>query len=216
MRYMRSLPVCVALLSVAACSKSDYGSNPTPAPAAAKCVAGSTAPLANPQSTDFKLQEVTGASGLPGPMDLQAPSGDARLFIAERAGRICIVQNGVLLETPFLDISARVYTGGEAGLISFAFDPNYATNGFVFVHFIDKIGTFGDIVVERHQVSADPNALQTAGTEVIRIPHREANNHYGGRVAFGPDGKLYLSTGDGGGGDNQFMHAQNDTSLLGK
>src|SRR6267142_2069844 len=173
-------------------------------------------PLANPASTDFKLQAVPGANGLPSPIDLQAPVGDPRLFIAEREGRICIVQSGVLLATPFLDISTRVTTAGEAGLISFAFDPNYATNGFVFVHFIENVAPFGDIVVERYKVSTDPDVLQTPGTQVIRIPHQQASNHYGGRVAFGPDGMLYLSTGDGGGGDNQFGHAQDAASFLGK
>jgi len=84
------------------------------------------------------------------------------------------------------------------------------------VHLSENIPvTTGDIVVERYLVSS-PNVLQTPGTEVIRIPHREAGNHYGGRVAFGPDGMLYLSTGDGGGGNNQFGHAQDAASHLGK
>src|SRR5204863_7174200 len=76
----------------------------------------------------------------------------------------------------------------------------------------------GDIVVERYQVSSsDPNLLDISSVQpVIRIPHRDANNHYGGRVAFGPDGMLYLSAGDGGGGNNQFMHAQDAASHLGK
>jgi hypothetical protein len=165
---------------------------------------------------DFKLQAVPGADGLPSPMDLQAPAGDARLFVATREGRISIVQNGVLLTTPFLDISARVTTDGEAGLISFAFDPNFASNGFVYVHFIENVAPIGDIVVQRYTVSSNPNVLQTPGVEVIRIPHQQANNHFGGRVAFGPDGKLYLSTGDGGGGNNQFGHAQDAASHLGK
>ncbi|HKB72853.1 MAG TPA: PQQ-dependent sugar dehydrogenase [Burkholderiales bacterium] len=164
------------------------------------------------------LQQVFGsADGLSSPIDLQAPPGDSRLFIAERPGRIRIAQGGVLLSTPFLDISSRVTVQGEAGLLSFAFDPQYSTNGFVYVHFIENIpGTTGDVVVERYQVSSDPNVLQTPRTEVIRIPHRDANNHYGGRVAFGPDGMLYLSAGDGGGGNNQFMHAQDAASHLGK
>src|SRR6267378_438654 len=164
----------------------------------------------------MRLQPVITA-GLSSPIDLQAPPGDSRLFIAERPGRIRVVQGGALQTTPFLDISTRVYTQGEAGLLSFAFDPQYSTNGFVYVHFIENIPTTtGDIVVERYQVSSNPNVLQTPGAEVIRIPHRDANNHYGGRVAFGPDGMLYLSTGDGGGGNNQFMHAQDAASHLGK
>ncbi len=152
------------------------------------------------------LQQVFGsAAGLSSPIDLQAPLGDSRLFIAERPGRIRVVQGDVLQMTPFLDISTRVTVQGEAGLLSFAFDPQYSMNGFVYVHFIENIpNTTGDIVVERYQVSSDPSVLQTPGTEVIRIPHREANNHYGGRVAFGPDGMLYLSAGDGGGGNNPF------------
>ena len=221
MRVQRCLPVSVALLSIAGCWNSDTMSDspPAPAPMAATCVADNTTPLPNPQSTDFQLEEVPGATGLPSPMDLQAPSGDARLFIAERAGRICIVQNGVLLGTAFVDISSRVLPlVGEDGLLSFTFDPKYSTNGFVYVHFIEKnLDPNGDIVVERYQVSAtNPNALQTPGIEAIRIPHHEAANHYGGHVFFGPDGMLYLSTGDGGGGNNQFGHAQDAASHLGK
>src|SRR5690349_16220290 len=107
------------------------------------------------RSFDVRLQEVTAAAGLDGPMDLQAPAGDPRLFIAERPGRIRIVQNGALLVTPFLDVSSRVYTDGEAGLLSFAFDPQFPANHFVYVHFVENVpGTFGDIVVERYRVSA--------------------------------------------------------------
>src|SRR2546421_751886 len=141
------------------------------------------------------LQQIFGsAAGLSSPIDLQAPPGDSRIFIAERPGRIRVAQGGVLQTTPFLDISSRVTVQGEAGLLSFAFDPQYSTNGFVYVHFVLNIaGTTGDIVVERYQVSSNPNVLQTPGTEVIRIPHPQANNHYGGRVAVGPDGMLYWS-----------------------
>ena len=171
-----------------------------------------------PPSFDLRLQEVIGsAAGLSSPIDLQAPAGDPRFFIAERPGRLRIFESGALLATPFLDISSRVYTDGEAGLLSFAFDPAYSTNGYVYVHFIEKItNTTGDILVERYQVSANPDVLQTTGTEVVRIPHRDANNHYGGHVFFGPDGMLYLSTGDGGGSNNQFGHAQDAASHLGK
>jgi len=168
---------------------------------------------------EMRLQQVIGAGFLSSPIDLQAPPGDSRLFIAERPGRIRVVQGGVLQTTPFLDISSRVYTQGEAGLLSFAFHPNYSTNGFVYVHFIESIPTtFGDIVVERYQVSSgNPNLLDVSSMQpVIRIPHPDNTNHYGGRVAFGPDGKLYLSAGDGGGGDNQYMHAQDAVSHLGK
>ena len=170
---------------------------------------------------EMRLQEVIGNAPplLSSPMDLQAPPGDSRLFIAERPGRIRVVQGGVLQTTPFLDISSRVTVQGEAGLLSFAFDPQYSTNGFVYVHFIENIpNTGGDIVVERYQVSAsDANLLDMSSVQpVIRIQHRDFSNHYGGRVAFGPDGMLYLSTGDGGGGGDTLMNGQNPTTLLGK
>jgi glucose/arabinose dehydrogenase len=192
-----SLPVALGLLLPAACNNST-----------------STVEL---PPFEMRLQVVFG-SGLAAPIDLQAPPGDSRLFIAELPGRIRVAQGGVLQTTPFLDISTRVYTQGEGGLLSFAFDPRYSTNGFVYVHFIENIGTFGDIVVERYQVSSgNPNLLDVSSVQpVIRIPHPDANNHYGGRVAFGPDGMLYLSAGDGGGGNNQFMHAQDAVSHLGK
>src|SRR6267378_2330192 len=95
MRYMRSLSVGVALLSVAACSKTDYMPNSTPAPVT--------------PSFDFRLQDIFSGKTPPDtPMDLQAPAGDARLFIAERSGKIRVVDGGVLLTDPFLDMSARV------------------------------------------------------------------------------------------------------------
>jgi glucose/arabinose dehydrogenase len=200
LRKWHSLVAVLGLLLPAACG--DSGSNNEPLP-----------PFA------MGLQEVFGtAAMLDGPIDLQAPPGDARLFIAERPGRIRVAQNGALLPTPFLDISSRVTTQGEAGLLSFAFDAQFSTNGFVYVHFIENVpNTTGDIVVERYQVSSNPNLLDVSSVQpLIRIPHRDANNHYGGRVAFGPDGMLYVSAGDGGGGNNQFGHAQDAASHLGK
>jgi glucose/arabinose dehydrogenase len=210
MRARRFLLVGVALLSVAGCWNSDSMPNSMP----------DSAPAPVSPSFDVRLQEVLGsAAGLDSLVDLQAPPGDSRLFIAERTGRIRIAQGGVLVPTPFLDIQSRVLPFvGEDGLLSFAFDPQFSTNPFVYVHFIEKdVTPKGDIVVERYQVSAtDPNVLQTPGTEVIRIPHPDDINHYGGHVFFGPDGMLYLSTGDGGGGNNQYGHAQNAASHLGK
>src|SRR5260221_8158265 len=169
MRTWHWLPLSLGLLLPVACGDSVSNNGTTLPPFA------------------VQLQPVITA-GLSSPIDLQAPPGDSRLFIAERPGRIRIVQGGVLQTTPFLDISSRVTVQGEAGLLSFAFHPQYSTNGFVYVHFIENIpNTTGDIVVERYQVSStDPNALQTSGTEVIRIPHPDNNNHYGGRVAFRP------------------------------
>jgi len=194
-------------LPLAGCGGSDSGTTPPPAPT----------PSPPPAPLRLTTQQIFGASdGLQQPIDLQAPPGDARYFIAERPGRLRVVDNGALRATPFLDIRARVTTSGEAGLLSFAFHPQYATGQpFVFVHFIET-GS-GDIVVERFRVSAaDSNVLQTPGEPVIRIAHPGFTNHYGGRVAFGTDGMLYLSTGDGGGGGDPNRNGQNAATLLGK
>jgi len=199
MRTWRTLVVGLGLVLPAACGDSTSSVN--------------LPPLA------VRLQQVFG-SGLDRPIDLQAPPGDSRLFIAERPGRIRVVQGGVLQTTPFLDISSRVYTQGEAGLLSFAFHPQFASaQRFVFVHFVESVtGNQGNIVVERYSVSTgDPNLLDVASAQLaIRIPHTANNNHYGGRVAFGPDGMFYLSVGDGGGGGDPSGNGQNAATLLGK
>jgi glucose/arabinose dehydrogenase len=207
MRLSRVVGLGAVSLLAAACHSSNQPTEPPPIS----------------QSFDLRLKEVFNSSnGLSNLTDLEAPSGDPRMFIAERTGQILVVDAaGGIRTTPFLDLSSRVGAlAGEGGLLSFTFDPGFsaAGNGFVYVHWTDNsITPNGDIVVERYQVSAtDPNVLQTPGVEIVRIPHPDATNHYGGRVMFGPDGMLYLSTGDGGGGNNQFGHAQDATSLLGK
>jgi glucose/arabinose dehydrogenase len=144
---------------------------------------------------------------------LTAPAGDARLFIVEQSGRIRIVKAGQLLATPFLDISARVSYGGERGLLSMAFDPAYATNGFFFVYFTNANG---DIAIERYGGTVGADVASSTPTPVITIAHPGASNHNGGLLAFGSDGFLYAGTGDGGGGGDPSGNAQNLTVLLGK
>lgn len=152
---------------------------------------------------------------LSGAVFLTAPSGDTRQFIVERSGRIYVMQDGALLGTPFLDIRNRVSTTGEGGLLSMAFHPNYASNGWFFIYYTDAAN---NIVVERHSVSSKNRNLAEASAvlEIIRIPHPGLSNHYGGLVSFGPDGYLYLATGDGGGTGDPSGNAQNPNSLLGK
>ncbi len=183
----------LALLLLAACS----GGGPSDPP---------------PGAVEIRLQEV--ASGLASPTFVTAPAGDARLFVVEQPGRIRVVENGVLAATPFLDITDRVLSGGERGLLSMAFHPGYAQNGLFFVYYTDRQG---DIRVDRFRVSADRNRADAASARaIITVPHREAGNHNGGLAAFGPDGKLYLGTGDGGGGGDPRGNGQNPQALLGK
>jgi glucose/arabinose dehydrogenase len=154
------------------------------------------------------------AANLSSPTFLTAPPGDARQFIVERAGRILVMQGGALLAQPFLDLRALTDVTGEGGLLSMAFDPGYPANGRFYVY---RTNANHDIVVERYTVSADPNRADPAsGLTIIQIAHPIYTNHFGGLAAFGPDGYLYLGTGDGGSGGDPNGNAQNPGSLLGK
>ena len=190
---------------------------PQPTTQAVAVSAGATANAAVSYASSgtlvLALQEVV--AGLAAPMFLTAPAGDPRLFIVEQAGTIRIVQNGVVLAAPFLDIRTRVSAGGERGLLSMAFDPQYANNGFFFVYFTDPNG---DIAIERFRVSsADPNLADPASSlRILTIAHRNFANHNGGLTAFGLDGFLYIGTGDGGGGGDPLGNGQNLDTLLGK
>jgi glucose/arabinose dehydrogenase len=147
------------------------------------------------------------------PLWMTLPAGDARLFIVERPGRVRVLKSGSLLPTPFLDISARIGAAGEGGLISIAFDPNYATNGFFYAYFTD---TNQNIAIERFHVSTNPDVADPSPLRIISIPHPVNTNHYGGELMFGPDGMLYAGIGDGGGAGDQPGNAQNLNVLLGK
>jgi glucose/arabinose dehydrogenase len=154
------------------------------------------------------------ASGLDEPVFLAAPNDDPRQFIVERGGRVRVMENSVVLARPFLDIARRVSATGEGGLLSLAFDPLYASNGYFYVLYTDLQH---NIVLERWRTSSNPYLADTASSLVIlRIAHPVYTNHYGGLVAFGPDGYLYLGTGDGGGTGDPQGNAQNPGSLLGK
>lgn len=145
---------------------------------------------------------------------LTAPRGDARQFIVDRRGRVLVLENGAVRTTPFLDISARTGAVGEGGLLSIAFDPQYATNGHVYAVYVAPDNV---ITLERFTLGSNPNALDPAsGVPILRIPHPDYTNHYGGQLAFGPDGFLYLSTGDGGGAGDPRGNGQDYLSLLGK
>jgi len=187
---------------------------PTPASQTATVTAGATANAAILYGNNALALAAVEVATAVNPVFLTAPDGDTRQFVVERAGRIRILQNGVFLTQPFLDISPRVFTGGEGGLLSIAFDPRYATNGRVYLYFID---VDQNIVVQRFTRSPNANVLDpTSGLVIISIPHPTFANHFGGLVAFGTDGYLYLGTGDGGGGGDPFGNAQNLNVLLGK
>jgi glucose/arabinose dehydrogenase len=150
------------------------------------------------------------------PVHVAAPPGDAdRVFVVQQDGAIRIVKNGQTNARPFLDISSRVLAGGERGLLSMAFAPDYAQSGLFYVYFTERPS--GDIRVMEFHVSSNADVADTAsGRSLFRVSHSQFSNHDGGQLAFGPDGLLYAGTGDGGGAGNPLNTAQNRRSLLGK
>jgi glucose/arabinose dehydrogenase len=162
-------------------------------------------------AADLRLEPV--ATRLSSPLYLTAPANDSRLFIVEQPGRIRIVKNGELLPTPFLDIRDRLSSGGERGLLSVAFHPNYAANGFLYVNYTDRQG---DTRVERYSVSTDPDRADPTTGKLILTVNQPYANHNGGLNLFGPDGMLYIGMGDGGSGGDPQGNGQNRLSLLGK
>jgi glucose/arabinose dehydrogenase len=158
------------------------------------------------------LQEV--ASGLSFPLYLTAPAGDTgRLFIVEKGGAIRIVKDGTLLPTPFLDLTGRVTTGGEQGLLGLAFDPGYAGNGRFVVHYTDVSGN--TVVSLFHVAADDPDRADPASETVVLTAEQPFTNHNGGQILFGPDGMLYIGLGDGGGEGDPGGRGQSLTDLLG-
>ena len=165
----------------------------------------------------LKLRFEAVAKGLDAPTFLAAPPGSTDLYVVELPGRIRKLVNGVP-QAPVVDISARVGAGGERGMLSLAFDPGFAANGYVYVCFTE---TSGDIAVERFTLPVPGNGAPSSGVEatalrVITIPHRSFANHNGGQLQFGPDGYLYIGTGDGGSGGDPNDRAQNLNDPLGK
>jgi len=173
--------------------------------------------LASPASQAFSGQVLIN-SGLTQPLGLGAAPGDARLFVLEKGGAIRVIEGGVLQPTPFLDLSARVNTAGERGLLGLAFDPGFAANGRFYVNYIDKDSL--NTVVARYRVNelgaavADPASAQT----ILSIAQPGFSNHKGGWLAFRPgdSSNLYIATGDGGSSNDPSGNAQNGASLLGK
>jgi len=141
-------------------------------------------------------------------------ANDSRLFITQQRGQIVIYDGTRILPTPFLDIRTIVLCCGERGLLSVAFHPQYAQNGFFFVYYNDATG---DINIARYHVTADPNVADPNSALILKtIAHRDFSNHNGGQLAFGADGFLYAGTGDGGSGGDPSNNAQNLQILLGK
>jgi hypothetical protein len=150
------------------------------------------------------------------PIYVAAPPGDGeRVFVVEQDGRIKLVRNGLTLATDFLDLTTLVLSGGERGLFSMAFPPDYAASGRFYVYYTAR-SPVGALTIAEYQRSANPDVADPSGRILLSIPHSTYGNHNGGQLQFGPDGLLYVATGDGGGGGDPDRNAQNLGSLLGK
>ncbi len=171
------------------------------------CAAGGSAA---PDDAPGRLVRV--ASGLDGPLLVTAPAGDSRVFIVEQPGRIRVLRDDSLLPAPFLDITAKVGSGGERGLLGLAFHPDYASNGLFFVDYTDRDG---DTRVERYHAEPSGDVADPASAHLILSVPQPYANHNGGLVVFGPDGKLYVGLGDGGSGGDPQRNGQNPHTLLG-
>ncbi|HKK28044.1 MAG TPA: PQQ-dependent sugar dehydrogenase [Gemmatimonadota bacterium] len=153
------------------------------------------------------------AQGLSNPLFLTSPPGDDRLFIVEQGGTIRISENGQLLPDPFLDLSGAISSGGERGLLSLAFHPDYASNGTFYVDFTNADG---NTRVVRYAVSAaNPDRADPASGDTILAVAQPYSNHNGGLLLFGPDGMLYVGLGDGGSGGDPQGNGQDPATLLG-
>lgn len=144
-----------------------------------------------------------------------AGDGSQRLFIVEQPGTIRVWKDGSLLADPFLDIEEQVNDrGNEQGLLGLAFPPNYEESGFFFVNYTSSSGA---TVISRFQRSTDdPDSADRSSEFLVLQLEQPARNHNGGMLEFGPDGYLYVGTGDGGAANDRFGNGQNPNTLLGK
>jgi glucose/arabinose dehydrogenase len=143
------------------------------------------------------------------------PANPNRLFIVDQAGRIQLSENGVA--STFLDLSGLVAAGDERGLLSMALAPDFATSGHFYVYYTRNgpASDVGDIQIDEYTASGNGASLATR-RPVLTIDHPTFSNHNGGQLQFGPDGYLYIGTGDGGSGGDPSGNGQNLNALLGK
>jgi glucose/arabinose dehydrogenase len=176
-------------------------------PAAARQAQPATA------QASFGLAKV--ADGLSSPVYVTSAPGDKRLFVVEQEGTIRTVSNGHVATKPYADLRRFITSGGEQGLLSVAFHPKFASNGKLYVYFTNKQGN--EEIWELH-ARKGATSIRPGHRKLIEIADPEGN-HNGGQLQFGPDGMLYIGTGDGGGGGDrhgEHGNGQDPNALLGK
>ena len=220
-RFSLSILAAFFVVLAAACTGGGNGNNSN-APGSAddrtnSSTIGTTTTTATPGPPKVAFAKVL--DGFKRPVFVTAAfAGDTRLFVVEKGGTIRIVENGAILADPFLDVRKLVITqGNEQGLLGLAFHPDYKTNGRFFIAYTANSAGAGDNSLAEYRVSSsNPNKADAASGKVLLAIPDFAANHNGGMVAFGPDGYLYMSTGDGGAQGDTKANGQNKNALLAK
>ena len=207
------LSALLLALALGACSSRSPTSVPEPggaAPPDEGSASSKTRPRPALDSVGIELQEV--AAGFEQPLfATHSGDGSGRLFVVEQTGAVRIVSGGRVQAEAFLDLSEQVVVGSEQGLLGLAFHPSYEDNGRLFVNYTDLDG---DTVVAEY-AGAGGRADSSSARVLITI-EQPFSNHNGGALAFGPDGYLYIATGDGGSGGDPMGNGQSLDTLLGK
>lgn len=214
-RLTLKLTVVACAVALAACGDTPADQTDT-GPATAPATVGGRAP-GNAAQARRAAYGLTRIGSFDQPLYVtQAPGDRRRLFVVEQGGRIRVVRDGRTLARPFLDITGRVRSGGEQGLLSVAFAPDYAASGRFYVDYTDRAGNT-QVVEYRRGASADVADPRSARR--VLSQRQPESNHNGGLLLFGPDGRLYVGLGDGGGAGDQhgaIGNGQNLGTWLGK
>lgn len=199
---MRILVSFLALLLLAACGSGSGNDSAAPPP----------------PKTQVEVSLASVATGFTNPVDIEnAADGSNRLFVVEQAGTIRIIQNGNVVPTPFLDITSKVTSGGETGLLGLTFHPNFSSNPRFYLNYTRTNSGQLQTVIAEYKVNTGNANLADASTEGILLTvNQPFPNHKAGQLAFGSDGYLYFGLGDGGSGGDPNGNGQNLQALLGK